>query len=171
LEKQKKIQMALQLSESCQKSAGFFILGYQGLKVEESNDLRKKLRSVGARARVVKNYVAQKALDPLSIDVNQYLKGQTLFVFVNEDLAASAKVLRDFTKEHTNLSLKGGYSEGQVLSKQDVFVYADLPSRQELLASLLRVIQGPATHLVRVCQGVPGALVRVIQAIADQKAS
>lgn len=171
MDKQRKIQLGLQLTELCKGSVGFFILGYQGMTVEETSALRHKLRPVGARARVIKNYVAQKALAPFSCDFSQQLKGQTLLVLVESDLVATAKVLMDFSKENEKLAIKGGYTDDHLLSPQEVKVYATLPSRDEIMAGLLRVIQGNATNTVRVIAAVSEKLVRTIKAIADAKAS
>lgn len=171
MERSEKALWAQQLGELYEKSAGFFVLGYQGLKVEELSDLRRSLRAAGARLKVIKNHIANKSLQSFSLDASFLLKGQTLFVFVQDNLAASAKVLCDFAKDHALLALKGGVVSGQVFGEEGLKAYSRLPSRDEVFASLLRVLQGPSCQALRLLSAVPEALVRVLKNVSDAKAS
>ena len=88
---------------------------------------------------------------------------------ISEDPVAGAKVLSEFAKENELFVIKAGAMPGSLMSAKDIKALAQLPSREELLATLLGTMQAPVAKLVRTMNEVPGRFVRTLAALRDQK--
>ena len=97
------------------------------------------------------------------------LAGPSAFVFASGDPVASAKALKSFAKENDKLVIKGGILDGKAMNADQVKAIADLPSREELLAKLLRTLQNPMSGLVRVLNGPATGLAQALNQIAEKK--
>jgi large subunit ribosomal protein L10 len=125
-----------EIVESFNDSAGAVLTEYRGLTVKELQDLR---RSLGEHAdyAVVKNTLAKLAADEAGISgFDELLTGPTAIAFLNGDVVAAAKGLRDFAKAHPALIIKGGYLDGHTIDAAEVAKLADLESREVLLGKL-----------------------------------
>ncbi|MFA5843760.1 MAG: 50S ribosomal protein L10 [Coriobacteriia bacterium] len=167
-----KAALVAEIKDKMTGSSAVVMADYRGLTVKEMQALRTKLREVGGEVFVFKNSLTEIALRELAFpDLGDLLVGPTAFVFTDADPVAPAKVLVDFAKEHKALEVKGGFIERAVVGAEGIKALAALPSREELLAKLLRTLNNPASGLVRVLNGPAAAFARVVRAIADQKAA
>jgi len=108
---------------------------YRGMSVSQMADVRRALRPVGGEWKVYKNTLARIAARETGAgELASQLAGPTAIAFVQGDVAAAAKVLREASKSNPLLVLKGGVMGDKILSAKDVEVLADLPSRETLLA-------------------------------------
>ncbi len=166
-----KIEQVKEIREDLDKSQGFFVTDYRGLKVSEDHILRRKLRDVGSEFKVVKNTLFELAvggtIDP---GLKQLLEGPTAVVFVEKDPVASAKTLTEFAREHKAMSVKGGFIDGHVYDAVQVVALSKVPPKDVLIAQMLGAMQGPITSFVGTLQGVMSNFVFTLQAVADQKA-
>ena len=149
---------------------------YRGLTDQDMCTLRRDLRAKGATGRVVKNTLAkisvEKALNSgdegsSKEDVQKFIgmfQGPSLVVFSETDPSAPAKVLSDFAKGKEALEIKGGWFEGEFLDQGAVKELASMPSKEELYARLLSVLQGPATKVARLLQAPGSQLVQLLEA-------
>lgn len=153
---------------------------YRGLTVAQINILRQELKKVGASSKVVKNTLAKISANKVlgegasADDLTKFLdvfKGPSLLVFTGEDIVAPAKVLVKLEKEYNALEIKGGWFEGTYVDKKGVDALSSMPGREELLASVLRVINAPATQLARIVQAPGQQLAQVISAYKDTLAA
>ena len=113
-----------------------FVTEYRGLTVGALATLRGALRSAGAEHKVYKNSLARFAAAKAGLDgLQELLVGPTALTFAGDDSVAAAKALRDVARTNPLLVLKGGALGTDVLTPADVTALADLPSREELLAS------------------------------------
>lgn len=145
-----------------------FVADYTGLRVDQFSELRTRLAGVGARCHVVKNTFLRRAAKEVGLPEMGELKGQTAIVVGDSDVAAAAKVLKSFSAEFQKPVLKTGVIDRAVVTTEQIKAIADLPSREVLLATLLGVLQAPASKLVRVLNEPASALARVLQAKADK---
>ena len=153
-------------------SQAVILVDYRGLSVKELEMLRNKLREAGAELTVYKNSLTEIAMRELALpSISDQLAGPTAFVFSAEDPVAPAKALTVFAKDHKSLELKGGLVENQVIDAEGVKAIATLPSREELIAKLLRTMLNPIVGFARVLNGPTEAFARTVQAVADQKAA
>ena len=146
-----------------------FVADYTGLRVDQFAELRNRLGGVGARCHVVKNTFLRRAVADAGLPELGELKGQTAIVVGDQDVAAAAKVLKTFAAEFKKPTIRTGIVDRLVVSTEQIQAIADLPSREVLLATLLGVLQAPASKLVRVLNEPASALARVLQAKADKE--
>lgn len=162
------------LAEQLKKSNAVFITEYRGLTVKKISACRRLIRKAGGEMTVCKNTLMRIALTecgmPLASEIDT---GPNGYVLSYGDVAATAKAIRDFSKEKGNeaLIVKGAIFDGQILSKEQVFALADLPSREQLLAQVVGTIAAPLRGLVTVLSGPQRGLVTALSQIKDKKAA
>jgi large subunit ribosomal protein L10 len=117
-------------------ASAVIITEYRGLTVPALADLRTKLRGVGAEYRVYKNTLARFATREIGIEgLDDLLVGPTAITFIDGDnLAAVAKILKDYSKTNPSLVIRGGAVANMVVTAKYVEVLADLPSREAMLS-------------------------------------
>jgi large subunit ribosomal protein L10 len=157
------------LLDRLKSSPYLLVVDYQRTTVPEFSEARKRLRNVGARMTVARNSFVRIAASKAGItdDLAKTLLGQNAIVTGGEDIAAAAKVLRQFSTESKKLEVKGGVVDGNFIDQAGAQRLADLPSKSQLQAQLLGVLLAPATKLVRTLNEPAAALARVLQAHAD----
>jgi large subunit ribosomal protein L10 len=150
----------------------FIFTEYRGLTVAQITELRKQLRAKNALYKVIKNNFARIAFEELSApDVSNYLTGPTAIAISPNDSNEVAKVLVDFTKEAPVLQLKGGIISNSVYDAKQIEAFSKLPGKNQLIAMLMSVMNGPARNLAAALNDVPARLVRTVKAVADKKAA
>ena len=160
------------LVELLKKSDAVFITEYRGLTVKKISVCRKNIRQAGGEMKVCKNTLMRIALSECGmIQAPDFDFGPNGYVLSYGDAAAVAKAIRDFSKEKGNeaLVVKGAILGGKLLTKEQVFALADLPSREQLLAQVVGTIAGPLRGLVTVLSGPARGLVTCLNQIKDKK--
>ena len=118
---------------------------YRGVAVSDLTVLRKKARESGVYLRVLKNTLVRRAVAETPFaDLAQHMVGPLIYS-ISADPVAAAKVLNDFAKTNDKLILKAGSYAGKVMNEAGVKELASIPSREELLAKLLGVMQAPVS--------------------------
>ncbi|MBD5803400.1 MAG: large subunit ribosomal protein L10 [Azoarcus sp.] len=118
---------------------------YRGIEVGDLTALRAKAREAGVYLRVLKNTLVRRAIAETPFaGLSDQLTGPLIYG-ISEDPVAAAKVLNDFAKGNDKLVLKAGSYAGNTLDKAGVQALASIPSREELLAKLLGVMQAPVS--------------------------
>ena len=145
-----------------------FVTDYTGLKVAQFSELRTRLWNAGASCSVVKNTFLKRAAKEAGYPELGELRGQNAIVVGDKDVAAAAKVLKTFTAEFKKPAVKIGIVDKAVVSAEQIGAIADLPSRDVLLATLLGVLNAPASKLVRVLNEPASSLARLLKAKAEK---
>ena len=154
-----------ELLERINGSPFLLVVEYTGMTVPEFSELRSRLLEVDSECHVEKNRYMRIAIEEAGLpSLGDELKGQTAFITGESDVCAAAKTLKNFAKEFKKPEIKTGILDGDVLETSQVEALADLPSRDQLLAQLLAVINAPASQLVRTINEPGSALARVIKA-------
>lgn len=159
------------LQKKLNASPFLFVADYTGLKVSQFAELRNRLHATGARCHVVKNTFLRKAAKEAGLPELAELKGQTAIIVGDKDVAAAAKVLKSFTAEFKKPEVKTGVVDKVVVTTDQIKAIADLPAREILLATLLGVLNAPATKLVRVLNEPASSLARLLKAKAEKDAA
>ncbi len=143
-----KIKDVEQLRKQLSKAPHLFVAGFEKLTVAQDFELRKSVRGAGGRYRVVKNNLAAKATEGTPAEpVLKGLAGMTSIAFTEGDPVALAKALTTYAKTNPSLTFKAGMVEGRAIEVKSIQELASMPSREELLAKVLFLIQAPAQRL------------------------
>lgn len=171
MDRNSKLQWRNDVVEALDKSNAVFLANYAGMTVEHLTALRRELKAVNADFHVVKNTVAQKAIESRDESIlAEHFKGQTGVVFAYGDAAAAAKAFSEAAKKFEKLQVVGGYMEKSVLTPASVERLASLPSREVLIGQLVGTMIAPHRGLLGVLNGVQRNLVQVLNAIKEKKA-
>jgi large subunit ribosomal protein L10 len=166
----RKVELIDEVTSRLQAATASIVSEYRGLTVAELADLRQSLNSVGGDYKIFKNTLVRRAVDggeyqPLS----EYLSGPSALTFVQGDISAVAKALRDFSRANPHLVIKGGLADGSLLSPSDLAALADLPPRDVLLARLAGALAAPMQQMAGLLQALPRNLAYGLQALIDEK--
>jgi large subunit ribosomal protein L10 len=147
----------------------FIVVNYKGLKVAHLTELRKRLVKAGAEVHIVKNSVFRVAAQEAGVgDLNGALAGQLAVVTGQKDISAAAKALKNFAAEFDKLKFKFGYLNNQRLEEAAIVALADLPSLDVLRATLLGLLNAPATKLAVLLNTPATMLAQVIKAKSEK---
>jgi len=138
--------------------------------VPQVTALRDKVRDSGGHYEVVKNTLALRAIDGKALaELKEHFVGPTAVVYSMTDPVALAKALTDFAKDVPAVQFKAGLVESRSIAANQIKDIASLPSREQLIAKLLFLLQSPVTRLARVLAAVPQQLVVVLDQVRKQK--
>lgn len=139
-----------------------------GLTVAEVTELRRRMRAAGVNFKVAKNRLATLALDGTKFDgIKPLLKGPTTLAWARDPVAA-AKTAVEFARTNDKFVVLGGALGTQMLDAAGVKALSELPSLEALRASLLGMLQTPATRIASILQAPGGQIARVLAAYAEK---
>lgn len=162
--------MVEELRRPVQQATAVFVFTLHKVSVADVEALRRSLRALSARAMVVKHSLGRRVLAERGVEALETSLAGTSGVSVTEaDPVAVSKLLVAFAKEHEGFAVRGALVEGRVLAVEEIQALSALPSRDVLLAALLRSCQAPLRGLVVVLSGVTRQFVRVVDAIRQSK--
>jgi large subunit ribosomal protein L10 len=168
--KAKKQEQVEKLSQDLKNVSNVVVATYTKLTVAQDYELRKALRGVGARYQVVKNTLAEKAAKGTSVEgALKDLAGVTSIAYTTGDPVAMAKALTKYAKDTPDFTFKVGVVEGRVVSIKEIESLATMPSKEELMAKLLFLINAPAQRLATAVNAVPRNLAVVVNQAVEQK--
>jgi large subunit ribosomal protein L10 len=143
-----KIKDVERLRKDLDKAPHLFVAGFEKLTVAQDFELRKSVRGAGGRYRVIKNNLAAKATEGTPAEpLMKGLAGMTSIAYTQGDPVALAKALTTYAKANPSLTFKAGMVEGRAIEVRSIQELASMPSREELLAKVLFLIQAPAQRL------------------------
>lgn len=159
------------LARKLQSASAIYLTDFTGLNVKHMTDLRARLRGAGVEYLVVKNSLAQRAVDGMDLpDVAEFFTGPTGLVIGTEDAVAAAKVLQDFAREHDDRpAVKIGLVDRRTYTSQQVRRLAELPPREQLLAELVGAFEAPLAQLAYLMQAKLGEVVGLLEALRAQR--
>ncbi len=171
MKRDEKRKQAEALHQELLKAPTVFLSSFEGITVAQDSDLRRKVAQTGARYKVIKNSLIERAAKGTSAEpVAQKLRGTTSLAITESDPVALAKALSAYAKENPTLVFKAGVVEGRVVAMADLGVIASLPSRDELFAKVLFLINSPAQRVAATLSGVARNLAFCIQqAVKENK--
>ena len=170
ISKDKKQALVTEMSDLFATSRMAVFAQYNGLSVQEVQELRRDARAAGVTIRVVKNRlvrVAMQSQDQYKSTDTSALVGQLIYAISPEDEVAPAQVLDKFAKTHPALQLVGAFSgEGRALSTDAVKALAGLPSKNQLIAEVVAQLLSPVHDVTNALSGNLHALLDGVEAKA-----
>ncbi len=151
------------------KASVIVVAEYRGLEVGNITVLRRQAREAGVYLRVLKNSLARRAVEGTPFAVLADKMVGPLIYGISTDPVAAAKVLNGFAKDNDKLVIKAGAMANYLMDVNGVKALATMPSREELLSTLLGTMQAPITQFVRTLNEVPTKFVRGLAAVRDAK--
>jgi large subunit ribosomal protein L10 len=168
--REQKAEAISTFSEGLGKATNAFVLDFKGITVPQVTELRKQVRDSGSQYVVIKNTLALIAVkDTPLTKLTQHFTGMTAVAYNTTDPVALAKVLTKFAKDVPTVQFKGAMLAGQVVAATEIQTIANLPSRNELIAKLLYLMQHPMRGLAVVLSGTLRNFAVVVDQIAKQK--
>ena len=165
--KTQKRELTVDYQKMVRNSQGIILTAYSGLKTQQLEGLRRKVREMGGEFHVVKNTLMERAFLEASLPLpGGTLQGTTAVGVASEDVPGLAKTIVEFARTSEFLKVKGAVIGGVAYSAQQAERLADLPPLPVLRAQLLGMINAPASRLAGVVAGSVRQLVNVVQAYA-----
>ena len=170
MDRAQKEQLVDDLGQIFESSGVVVVAHYEGLTVAEMQDLRARAREVDASVRVAKNKLAKIALEGKPCEsIGEFLTGMTVLTF-SEDPVAAAKVAQGFAKDNDKLVILGGAMGETALDVAGVKAVSEMPSREELIASIAGCIGAPASNIAGAI-GAPASNIASILSTIEEKAA
>ncbi|MEJ2053482.1 MAG: 50S ribosomal protein L10 [Calditrichaceae bacterium] len=167
---QEKIELVNSYVDKFKSAKSVYLADFTGIDVPTVTEVRKKFRDENIEYKVLKNRLAKRSLDGAKInDLDEYLKGVNAFVLSYDDPVAPARIIKEFNKKKEILKLKVVYLEGQVFTAERAAALADLPTREELLAKFVGLLQAPMSKLLGTLQAPMQKIAGTLDALKNSK--
>ena len=159
------------LHQDLEQSGNLFVTGYEKLRVDQDFELRKAVRGAGGKYRVIKNNLAEIAAQGTPSEaVLKNLRGMTSLAYTSNDPVALAKALTTYAKANPSFTFKAGIVEGRAIDVGAIIELASMPSKEQIFAKLLYLINAPAQRLATAMQAVGRNLAVVLdQGVKEDK--
>ena len=169
MDRARKEQVVEELGQIFASSGVVVVARYAGLTVAEMQDFRGRMRDAGGFVRVAKNRLAKIAIKGTQCGgIADLLNGMTVLAY-SEDPVAAAKVTEAYAKDNAKLVVLGGAMGGAALDSAGVKSVAAMPSREELLASLVGCIVAPAANIAGAIGAPASSIASILETIEERE--
>ena len=159
-----------ELNAMASSSIAGAIADYSGLNVTEMTELRTKARASGVYLKVVKNTLSKRAFSDTNFEcLTENLKGPIIIALSKDDLASPARLFKNFSKEYEQLKTVSLAIDGNTFPASDLDRIARLPTKQEALSTIARLLQAPIEKAVRTLKEIPTKFTRMTVGVKDNK--
>jgi large subunit ribosomal protein L10 len=159
-----------EITEQLQNSNAVYITKYTGMSVSDMGELRGKFRDGNVHFKVYKNTLMKRAMDTIGgyDKLYDHLEDQNGFAFVDEELAAPAKVLKDYIKEHNKPEFKAALIDGDYYDTDQLDTLAAMKSKSEVIGDIVGLLMAPVSNVVSGLQAQGNNIAGAIQTIAEK---
>ena len=173
MKKSEKIEMLSQIKDKFSNASTVYLVDYHGVNVEEISSLRREFMKEDISYKVYKNTLVIKAIEELGgyDQLNNLLEGMVGIAFAGENFVAPAKIIKKFSDTAKKLSFKGCYIDSMFYGDDQLDVLASMPTKDEVMASIVGSIASPASGIVGTLNAVIRDLVSVIDEAGKTKAA
>ena len=157
-----------EMKKNFSSNESVMIAQYQGLNVNELDELRKQLREKGILFKITKNRITKIAIKETPVkDLEKYFTGPTAAA-ISSDPISTAKILTKFAKSHDKLKIVAGFMDGKVLEAKDVAEIATLPTLDEARAKIVGILSSPAQKILSILLA-PGSKIAILAHAKSKK--
>jgi large subunit ribosomal protein L10 len=159
------------LTDRLKSAHAIYVTDFVGLNVKAMTSLRAQLRAQGGQYLVVKNTLAERAMEGLDLPpIAEHFRGPTGLVIVDGDPIAPAKVLADFAKDHDQRpAIRAGIVERRAVAAADVQRLATLPGRDGLLGLLAGALEAPMAQFAHALEAKLVELAGLVEALRESR--
>jgi large subunit ribosomal protein L10 len=160
-----------EITEKLSNSNAVYIANYSNMSVSDMGNLRGKFREGNVLFKVYKNTLIKRAMDDLGgyDDLYPHLVEQNGFAFVDEELAAPAKVLKDFIKENNKPKFKAALIDGDYYDEDQLDALAAMKSKSEVIGDIVGLLMAPISNVVSGLQAQGSNIAGALQTIAEKE--
>lgn len=173
MNKTEKSEIVSEIKEMIGNASAIYLTDYSGITVEDINQIRNEFRKEGVKYRVIKNTLFQRAITETERfdKLGDHLVGMTGYAFTSHNPVAPAKIIKKYFDTKQKLALKACYIEDQYYPGSKLNELANLPTKTEIIASILGSLNAPISGVVGVINAVMRELVSVVDEISKKKAA
>lgn len=159
-----------EITENLKKSNAIYVANYSGLSVDEANQLRGAFRKGNVFYKVYKNKLMKLAMEKVGgyDDIIPTLTKQNGFAFVEEELSAPAKVLKDFIKDKNKPEFRAAIVDGEYFGEDKLDTLAAMKSKNEIIADVLGLLMAPINTVVGALNAQGSNIVGAVKTIAEK---
>ena len=167
-----KEQLVAELRSDLAQAKSVVLTSHVGIDANSVSDLRASYRKEGVNYKVVKNTLVKLAIQDTDMHViTDMFRGPVAIAYSFEDAVSPARIARDFAKKFEKYELKGAYLEGERLDSDGLKRLADMPTKEELQAKFLGLLQAVPSKFLRTLNAAPQQFLLVLKAKADKDAA
>jgi len=173
MNRNEKSELISEIKELLESSSAVYLTDYHGINVEDISSLRTQFRNEGVRYKVFKNTLVKRALDEIGKydKIVDHLNGMVGFAFTTKNPLAPAKIINKYFGDKEKLSLKACYVEGEYFDGSQLKILATLPTKNELISSIMGSLNSPVSGIVGAINAVVRDLVSVVDQISKREAA
>lgn len=173
MNRNEKTESISEIKELLESSSAVYLTDYHGIDVEDISDIRNQFRDEGVRYKVFKNTLVKRALNEVGKydKIADHLTGMTGFAFTSTNPLAPAKIINKYFVDKEKLSLKACYVEGEYFDGSQLNALAALPTKDELIASIMGSLDSPVSGIVGAINAVMRDLVNVVDQVSLREAA
>ena len=173
MDKNQKAESVANIKSMIEDSTGIYLVDYTSVNVEDINQLRREFLNEDITYKVFKNTLLKRALQEIGgfEEFEPLLVGMTGIAFSGENFAAPAKIIKNYSKTKNKFLLKGSYLDSQFYGAEQLDTLASMPTKEEVIASIVGSIAAPASGIVGAINAVMRDLVGVVDAISKKQAA
>ena len=159
-----------EITANLKNSNAIYIANYSGMSVDESNQLRGAFRKGNVTYKVYKNKLMKLAMEEVGgyDDILPVLTQQNGFAFVEEELSAPAKVLKDFIKDNKKPEFRAALIDGEYFGEDKLDTLAAMKSKNEIIGDVLGLLMAPITNVVSALNAQGSNIVGAVKTIAEK---
>ena len=169
MDRAQKEAVVAELDKAFAESGSVVVCHYAGLTVAQMSDLRIQMKNAGGQVRVAKNTLAKIALEGKACEgLKEHLVGQTVLAYA-EDPVAPAKVIEAYAKKNEKLVIIGGAMGAEVFDAEGVKSLAKMPSREEVIDSIVGALMAPASNLAGAITAPATNIAGILKTLAEKE--
>ena len=159
-----------EITANLKNSNAIYIANYSGMSVDEANQLRRAFRKGNVTYKVYKNKLMKLAMEEVGgyDDILPVLTQQNGFAFVEEELSAPAKVLKDFIKDNKKPEFRAALIDGEYFGEDKLDTLAAMKSKNEIIGDVLGLLMAPITNVVSALNAQGSNIVGAVKTIAEK---
>lgn len=166
----KKKAVVEEITENLNNAGAVYIANYSGMSVAEINSLRGEFFKGNIAFKVYKNTLAKRAMDEVGgyEDLYPHLVEQNGFAFVEEELAAPAKVLKKFIDETSRPKFKAAIIDGDYYGEEQLETLAAMKSKSEVIGDIVGLLLAPVSNIASALQAPGRNIAGAVETIAEE---